>query len=139
MKSFFRNIIFSILSFYIVQIVYFPFQFQDKIFGIVFLLVVFVITSSFSRVFFKIIRLPHTGLIFYFLNVLSHAVSAYIGVIYLKKFDFYALNFSKIDVFGIINTPSVYLEKYTSLLLFCSLYCILTGVLYFLSHENKRK
>lgn len=139
MKSFFRNIIFSILAFYVAQMVYFPFQMRDELFGIVFLLTTFVITSLFSRFFFRIIRLPHTGIGFYILNTLTHAISVYLGVLYLKKYDFFSLNFQKIDIFGIINTPQIYLEKYTSLLFFCAFYCLITGFLYFLSHEGKKK
>jgi hypothetical protein len=141
MKRFLRYLFFSAISFYFIQLLYFPFSFSDARLGILYLISIFVITTFFSRTFLKIIRLPHEGLGFLVINILIHSLAVYLGALYLKKFDFIPLNFNKLDLFGIIKTPEVFLEKYTSLAMFSTLYCLMFGFLYFISwtpHEKKK-
>jgi len=140
MKRFLRYLFFSLITFYFVQLVYFPFEFTDTRLGILYLVVVIVTTTFFSRTFLRIVRLPHEGFGFLILNILIHSVSLYLTSIYLKKYSFFALNFSKYNLFDIIRTPEIFLEKYTSLLMFSSFYCLLFGFLYFISwsHDKKR-
>lgn len=141
MKRFLRYVFFSVISFYFVQLIYFPFSFNDDRLGIVYLLGFFLITSFFSRTFLKIIRLPHEGIGFLVINTLLHTLAVYLGSLYVKKFEFFALNFPKYSAFGIIKTPELFLEKYTSLAMFSALYCFLFGFLYFISwssHDKKK-
>jgi len=140
MKRFLRYLFFSAISFYFIQLFYFPFSLGADKLSILYLLAVIVITTFFSRAFLRIIRLPHTGVGFLILNIVIHSLSLFLTSIYLRKFDYFALNFRKYDLFGIIRTPEIFLEKYTSLLMFSSLYCLLFGFLYFISwtHDNKR-
>lgn len=140
MKRFLRYLFFSVISFYFIQLFYFPFSLGSDKLSILYLLAVIVLTTFFSRTFLRIIRLPHTGIGFLILNIVIHSLSLFLTSIYLRKFDYFALNFRKYDLFGIIRTPEIFLEKYTSLLMFSSLYCLLFGFLYFISwtHDNKR-
>lgn len=139
MKIFLRYLFFTAISYYFAQLIYFPFVFNDERLGPIYLLAVIAITTFFSRTFLKIIRLPYTGLFFYILNVLIHFGATYLSVLYLRKFDFYAQNLEKYDIFGIISTPEVFLERYTSLLMFCAIYCLIFGVLYFISWTHNKK
>jgi hypothetical protein len=140
MKRFLRYLIFSVICFYFIQLFYFPFSLSSDKLSILYLMSVIVIITFFSRTFLKIIRLPYTGFGFLILNTVIHSLSLFLTSLYLKKFDYFALNFRKYDLFGIIMTPEIFLEKYTSLLMFSALYCLLFGFLYFISwtHENKR-
>ena len=140
MKRFLRYLFFSAISFYFIQLFYFPFSLGSDKLSILYLLAVIVLTTFFSRTFLRIIRLPYTGTGFLILNIVIHSLSLFLTSIYLRKFDYFALNFRKYDLFGIIRTPEIFLEKYTSLLMFSSLYCLLFGFLYFISwtHDNKR-
>jgi len=139
MKRFLRYLIFSSISFYLIFLLYFPFEINDKKLGVLYLFGIVLLTSFFSRVFVKIIRLPSTGPIFLILNVFLHTVSIYAGATYLKKYDFVALNFNKIQLFDIITLPTVFLERYTSLVMFSALYCIIFGFLYFISWTSQHK
>jgi len=140
MKVFLRYFFFTLIAFYFTQVIYFPFILIDEVMGTLYLLGVMASTTFFSRTFLKIIRMPHTGIGFYILNVFIHFLAIYMSVIYLKKFQYFALNLEKYDIFGIISTPEVFLEKYTSLLMFCAIYCLIFGILYFSSwtHTNKK-
>jgi hypothetical protein len=140
MKRFLRYLVFSLICFYFIQMIYFPFSLSSDKLSILYLLSVIVLTTFFSRTFLRIIRFPHTGIGFLFLNIVIHSLSLFLTSFYLRKFDYFALNFRKYDLFGIIITPEIFLEKYTSLLMFSALYCLLFGFLYFISwtHENKR-
>jgi hypothetical protein len=140
MKRFLRYLVFSLICFYFIQMIYFPFSLSSDKLSILYLLSVIVLTTFFSRTFLRIIRFPHTGIGFLFLNIVIHSLSLFLTSLYLRKFDYFALNFRKYDLFGIIITPEIFLEKYTSLLMFSTLYCLLFGFLYFISwtHENKR-
>jgi hypothetical protein len=139
MKRFLRYLIFSSISFYLIFLFYFPFEINDKKFGILYLFAVVLFTSFFSRVSIKIVRLPTTGPIFFLLNVFLHTLTIYAGAFYLKKYDFIALNFNKIQLFDIITLPAVFLERYTSLVMFSALYCIIFGFLYFISWTSQHK
>jgi len=139
MKRFIRYLVFSSISFYLVFILYFPFEFMDKKLGIFYLFGIILITSLFSRVLMKIIKLPTSGPVFLILNTFVHTVTIYLGATYLKKFNFEALNFNKIELFDIISTPTVFLERYTSLVMFSALYCIIFGFLYFISWTSHHK
>lgn len=139
MKSFLRYFFFTLISFYLAQAVYFPFVFIDERMGPIYLLLVIAISTFFSRTFLKIIRLPHTGLGFYILNTGIHFGALLLSSIYLKKYTFIALDFSKYDLFGIISTPEIFLDRYTSLLMFSAIYCLIFGVLYFISWTHTKK
>jgi hypothetical protein len=139
MKRFIRYLVFSSISFYLVFILYFPFEFMDKKLGIFYLFGIILVTSLFSRVLMKIIKLPTSGPVFLILNTFVHTVTIYLGATYLKKFNFEALNFNKIELFDIISTPTVFLERYTSLVMFSALYCIIFGFLYFISWTSHHK
>jgi len=139
MKRFIRYFVFSAISFYLVFLIYFPFEISDSKFGIFYLFGIILLTSYLSRVLVKIVKLPSTGLVFLLLNTFIHSTTIYLGALYLKKYDFYALNFNKIEVFDIITLPSVFLEKYTSLVMFSALYCIIFGFLYFISWTGHHK
>lgn len=139
MKRFIRYFVFSAISFYLVYLFYFPFEISDEKYGILFLFSIVLLTSYLSRVFLKVIKLPSSGPVFLFLNTFIHSLTIYLGALYLKKFDFYALNFNKIQVFDIITTPTVFLERYTSLVMYSALYCIIFGFLYFISWTSHHK
>lgn len=133
MKRFLRYLVFSSISFYLLSLLYFPFEIIDSKYGLFYLFGVILATSFFSRVLLRLIRLPSSGIIFLFLNVFLHTLTLYLGSIYLKKYDFFALNFNKAVLFDIISIPTVFLERYTSLVMFSALYCIIFGFLYFIS------
>lgn len=139
MKRFLRYFIFSAISFYFVYLIYFPFLLKDEKYGTFYLLGVILITSLLSRVFLKVIRLPVSGPIFLILNTFIHSLTIYLGSLYLKKYDFFALNFNKIELFDIITVPTVFLERYTSLVMYSALYCIIFGFLYFISWTSQHK
>lgn len=139
MKRFLRYLVFSSISFYFVFLVYFPFTLLDKKLGIFYLFAIILATSFFSRIFTHTIKLPSTGPVFLLSNIFIHTLTIYLGATYLKKYDFFALNFEKIQLFDIINTPTVLLERYTSLVMFSALYCIIFGFLYFISWTSQHK
>jgi len=139
MKRFLRYLVFSSISFYFVYLFYFPFEILDPKFGILYLFGIMLFTSFFSRIFIKLIKLPSSGPVFLILNVFVHTATIYAGSFYLKKYSFFALNFNKIEVFDIITLPTVFLERYTSLVMFSALYCIIFGFLYFISWTSQHK
>ncbi len=139
MKRFIRYLVFSSISFYLVYILYFPFEIVDSRLGLFYLFGIILGTSLFSRVLMKVIKLPTTGPIFLILNTFVHTLTLYFGAVYLKKFNFLALNFNKIELFDIITVPTVFLERYTSLVMFSALYCIIFGFLYFISWTSHHK
>ena len=139
MKRFLRYLVFSAISFYFTYLVYFPFEVLDRKLGLFYLFGIVLFTSFFSRIFVRVIKLPATGLVFLILNIFIHTLTIYLGSLYLKKYDFFALNFSKIQVFDIITTPTVLLERYTSLVMFSALYCFIFGFLYFISWTSQHK
>jgi hypothetical protein len=139
MKRFLRYMVFSGVSFYIVYLFYFPFSIYDRKDGIFYLFGVILITSLFSRVILKVIKFPTTGPFFLILNAILHFITIFAGSLYLKKYDFFALNFNKIQIFDIITLPTVFLERYTSLVTFSALYCVIFGFLYFISWTGNHK
>jgi hypothetical protein len=139
MKRFLRYLVFSSISFYFIYLLYFPFILIDSKLGLLYLFGIVLATSFFSRIIIKAIKLPATGPVFLIINTFIHTLTIYIGATYLKKYDFFALNFEKIQLFDIINTPTVLLERYTSLVMFSALYCIIFGFLYFISWTSQHK
>jgi hypothetical protein len=139
MKRFIRYLVFSSISFYLIYLLYFPFVVNDKKLGLFYIFGIVLGTSLFSRVIVKAIKLPSSGLIFLLLNTFIHTLTIYLGSIYLKKFNFEALNFNKMEVFDIITVPTVFLERYTSLVMFSALYCIIFGFLYYISWTSQHK
>jgi hypothetical protein len=139
MKRFLRYLIFSAISFYFVYLLYFPFNLDTDKLSIFYLFSIVLLTSFFSRVLVKIIKLPTSGPVFLILNVFIHTLTIYLGSMYLKKYGFFALNFSKINLFDIITLPTVFLERYTSLVMFSALYCTIFGFLYFISWTSQHK
>lgn len=132
MKRILRYLFFSIISFYFTHLLYFPFKLDDN-FGIFYLIAIFAVLTLFSRTFFKIIRFPHTGVGFLFLNIVIHSIGIYVGQMFLNKYKVSTLNFPKYDLFGIIETPTIYTNVYTSIVLFSTIYCLMFGFLYFIS------
>lgn len=138
MKKFLRYIFFSSISFYFTQLIYFPFILRETL-SVLYLLAIFVLVTFFSRIFFKIIKFPHTGISFLTLNILIHSIAVYVGEIFFYKYLAYGLNFPKYDLFGIMDTPVVYLNQYTSIILFSTIYCLIFGFLYFISWSKEEK
>ena len=139
MKRFLRYLVFSGISFYLIFLLYFPFEIMDERFGVLYLFGVVLITSFFSRILMRVIKLPSSGPVFLFVNIFVHTFTIYLGALYLKKFDFIALNFNKIVLFDIITLPTVFLERYTSLVMFSALYCSIFGFLYYISWTSHHK
>lgn len=137
MKKILRYIFFSTISFYFTQLIYFPFI-LNEVFSIFYLLAIFVVVTLFSRTFFKIIKFPHSGLGFLFLNILVHSLGLYLGQMFLNKYRIISENLPKYDIFGIIETPVVYTNMYTSIVLFSTIYCLIFGFLYFISWSKEK-
>jgi len=137
MKRILRYLFFSVISFYFTQLLYFPFKISDNL-GVFYILAIFCVVTLFSRTFFKIIKFPHTGVGFLFLNVLVHSLGLYLGQMFLNKYIVLSLNFPKFDIFGIIETPVIYTNVYTSIVLFSTIYCLIFGFLYFISWTKEK-
>jgi len=137
MKRILRYLFFTIISFYFTQLIYFPFSLNEKM-SIFYLLAIFCVVTLLSRTFFKAIRLPHGGLGFLFLNILVHSLGVYLGQMFLNKYKVLTLDFPKFNIFGIIETPMVYTNMYTSIVLFSTIYCLIFGFLYFISWSKEK-
>ena len=139
MKKILRYLFFSLISFYFTQLLYFPFLLNREPLAVFYLLAICAGITLFSRTFFKVIRVPSTGFGFLALNILVHSVAIYVGEMFLKKFRVFSLNFPKYNLFGIIESPVVYLNQYTSIILFSAIYCLIFGFLYYISWSKELK
>jgi hypothetical protein len=139
MKKILRYLFFSLISFYFTQLIYFPFLLNREALAVFYLLAICAVVTLFSRTFFKVIRFPSAGFGFLVLNILVHSVAIYLGEMFLLKYRVFSLNFPKFDLFGIIQTPVVYLNQYTSIILFSAIYCLIFGFLYFISWNKEIK
>jgi len=137
MKRILRYLFFTIISFYFTQLIYLPFSLNEAM-SIFYLLAIFFVVTLLSRTFFKAIKLPHTGIGFLFLNVIVHSLSIYLGQMFLNKYKILTLNFPKYNLFDIIETPMVYTNMYTSIVLFSTIYCLIFGFLYFISWSKEK-
>ncbi len=137
MKRILRYLFFSVICFYFTQLVYFPFKLSENL-SVFYLLAIISVVTLFSRTFFRIIKFPHSGVGFLFLNIIVHSLGLYLGQVFLNKYKVLSLNFPKYDLFGIIETPVVYTNIYTSIVLFSTIYCLLFGFLYFISWTKEK-
>jgi len=139
MKFILRYFLFSFIAFYFAQLFYFPFRMLDANLGILYLISFVILPTLFSRTFLKIIRMPDTGPGFYLLNTLIHSISIFLGSVFTSKFEILDLDLPSYKLYDTISTPKVSLNEYTSIVLFCAVYCFLFGFLYFISWSHNKK